>query len=247
MRPMAIAGPRHSQEWDRRLFRVVSILFPLVVLAGFARTYYLSMLLGGPPVKSLLVHAHGAVMTLWIGLFVTQVFLMRAGFRRRHMALGMYGIGLATAVVIVGFFTAVSAAKYGFAAAPPDVPPLVFLVMPLTDLVMFVGLFAAAISFRRRPADHKRLMLLTVINFLPPALARLPHPAVQAAGPVVFFGVPAVLTILLVTSDRFKTGVWNRVFLIGGLALVLSFPLRIVLGNSRLWLAFSQWVTSWAA
>ena len=75
------------------------------------------------------------------------------------------------------------AANTGSPSTPPDVPGLVFLAVPLFDLVMFVLLFGGAIHYRRKPAAHKSLMLLTAINFLPPAIARIPILTLQNLGP----------------------------------------------------------------
>jgi len=152
------------QRSDRRLFAAVAILFPILVLIGFGRTYYLSTLVGGPPVKSLLVHVHGALMTLWIALFVTQVFLIRAHQRALHKVLGWYGVALAGAMVVAGVLTAAAAGKYGSLSAPPEIPPLVFMAIPMTDLLMFVVFFGAAIYWRTRAAaaDFRTARLLGV-------------------------------------------------------------------------------------
>ena len=64
----------------RRFFLIVAVLFPLVVLAGFARTYYLNGILGGPAVPSLLIHLHGITMTAWIILLAVQVWLSFAAW-----------------------------------------------------------------------------------------------------------------------------------------------------------------------
>src|SRR5688572_8254056 len=104
---------------DRRLFAAVAMLFPIIVLIGFARTYYLKAAFGTPPVPSLLVHLHGLVMTAWVLYFVVQVWLIRSKRARVHMSAGMLGIALAIVVIVVGFFTA-AAAAFGSASAPPD-------------------------------------------------------------------------------------------------------------------------------
>ena len=54
------------RSFDRRLFAVATIAFILIVLAGFARTYYLKPYFGGPPLPSLMVHVHGLLMTVWV-------------------------------------------------------------------------------------------------------------------------------------------------------------------------------------
>src|SRR5204863_9382670 len=59
--------------FDRRLFKVAAILFPLFIAAGFARTYYLRGLFDVPPLPSVLVHLPVLVMTVGVVLFVTRV------------------------------------------------------------------------------------------------------------------------------------------------------------------------------
>jgi hypothetical protein len=114
-------------------------------------------------------------------------------------------------------------------------------------MLMFAGLFPAAIYYRKSPATHKRLMLLTAINFLPPGLGRFPFEPFISAGPLLFFGIPALLTILLVSIDTWKNGKLNRVFLIASLILIASYPLRIILSGTGAWMSFATWLTTWAA
>ncbi len=232
---------------ERRLFAAVALVFPIVVLIGFARTYYLRTVLGGPPVPSLLVHAHSALMTAWVAFFIAQVWLIRSKQVRLHMKLGMLGVALGIAMVIVGFFTGVAAAKFGSASTPPGIPPLVFLVVPIVDISLFALFFGGAILYRRRAADHKRLMLLTVLNFLPPAVGRFPLTAITNAGPLFFFGVPTLLAIGLLIYDTRTRGQVNRVFLVGSLVLIASYPLRLVISGTDGWLRFAAWLTTWAA
>lgn len=232
---------------DRTVFLVVAVLFPLAVVIGFGPTYYLRFAFDRPPLPTLLVHVHGLVMTIWVLFFITQVFLIRTRNHKAHMSFGMIGIALAIIVLLVGFFTAASAAKFGSPSSPPDIPPLAFFTVPLTDLLMFAGLFGAAIYFRKRPAVHKRLMLLTVVNFLPPAIARIPVPALQSAGPLLFFGVPVLVLIAFLIFDTRANGKLNKPLLLGSLALIISYPLRIMIGMTSAWLAFAAWITSWAA
>jgi len=229
---------------ERRLFLVAAVLFPLIVLVGFARTYYLKGVFGTPPLASGLVRAHGIVMTAWVALFVTQVALVRSGRIALHRQLGMAGAGLGALVVIVGFFTAVAAAKYGAASTRPNFPPRAHLVVPFFDLVMMVILFGAAIVLRRRPADHKRLMLLTAVNFLPPALARFPIASLLALGPVYFFGVPTVLALGALGYDRWLTGSFNRAMVLGAVLLIASYPCRLMLSGTGAWMGFATWLTT---
>jgi hypothetical protein len=244
---MAVNDPTDLRGSERRLFAAVAVFFVAAVLAGFGRTYYLKFAFGTPPLPGLLVHAHGILMTAWIVFFIAQVWLIRSKRHAVHMRNGMIGAALAVAMIVVGFFTAVAAAKNGAAAAPPDIPPLSFMAVPMFDLVLFALFFGAAIYYRKQPANHKRLLLLTVLNFLPPAIARIPIASLQAYGPLYFFGVPTVLAIGLLIYDTWRNGRLNKVFLAGSVILIASYPLRIMLSATEAWTAFAAWLTPWAA
>ena len=245
---MAMNEPFDWRRSDRRLFALVAVLFPVIILIGFAPTYYLKFAFGNRPLPQL-VHLHGLLMSAWVIYFIAQVWLIRSKNARVHMRIGLAGIPLAIAIIIVGFLTAVAAAKYGPVtdAAPPDIPRLAFMAVPLFDMVVFAGLFAGAIYYRKRPVHHKRLMLLTALNFVPPAIARIPIPALRALGPLFFFGVPTVLAITLLIYDTWRNRKLNVPFLVGILLLIASYPLRIIISGTPEWMAFAAWLTTWAA
>jgi hypothetical protein len=229
---------------ERRIFAAVATLFPLLVLAGFGRTYYLKPFFASPPVPSMLVHLHGVLMTAWIVLFITQVWLISARRIKVHQRLGVAGAILGALIIPVGLMTAIAAGKYGSNSTPPGFPPLQFMIVPFFDLVLFTIFFGGALYYRRRPAEHKRMILLTILNFLPPAIARLPVGALRAAGPLAFFGIPDVLAIAFLIADARANGKVNKVFLWGTLLLIASQPLRIMLAGSAVWLRFATWLTA---
>lgn len=237
-------GTADRHLFDRRLFLAAAILFPLIVLVGFAPTYYLKSLFGTPPLPSAYVHVHGLTMTAWVLLFVAQVRLISARRIRLHQRLGYAGIGLAGLVVITGIPVALRAAKYGSTSTPPDIPPLAFLLIPLFDLVVFALLFGAAVFYRRKPAAHKGLMLLTAISLLPPAVARIPVAALQSLGPLWFFGLPAALAVLCLILDARRYGHLNRVFLAGTLGLIGSYVVRLALMTTGAWMQTAAWLVS---
>lgn len=239
----AVTEAPDKRLWDRRLFLTAAVVFPLVVLAGFARTYYLKGFFEAPPLASPLVHLHGALMTIWVALFGAQVWLISSKRVRVHQRLGYSAIPLAGLIIAVGFVAAVRAAKYGAASAPPAIPRLAFLLVPLSDLVMFAILFGGAVYFRRKPAAHKRLMLLTAINFLPPAVARIPIAPLQAAGPLWFFGFPAAIALLCVGVDAWRHDTLNRIFLAGAALMIASFVARLALMGTDGWMRIAAWLT----
>jgi hypothetical protein len=111
-------------------------------------------------------------------------------------------------------------------------------------MAVFTVLFGAALHYRRRPAEHKRLILLTVLNFFPPAIGRLPLAFIAAAGPLAFFGIPDLLAIVFVIVDARRNGKVNKIFLWGAILLIASHPLRLLLGSSGIWMRFATWATA---
>lgn len=230
-------------QFDRRTFLATAIVFPLIVLLGFGRSYYLKGLTGAPPLASNLVHLHGLLMTAWVVLFVTQVFLISSKQVRLHQRLGYGVIGLAALIIATGVPTAVRAAKYGAASTPPEIAPLSFLVVPMFDLLVFALLFGAAIYYRRTPAAHKSLMFLTAVNLLPPALGRVAIAPLQALGPLWFFGFPTLLALAGLGLNARRYGRVNKVFLAGTVLLLASYVVRLAVMSTGPWLTFATWLT----
>ena len=95
-------NPNIQRASDRRLYIWFVVLIPLIVLVGFARTYYLKGFFGNPPLPGLLVHVHGLVMTSWVVLFIAQVSLVATRRTKTHQRLGVLGAILSGVVVVVG-------------------------------------------------------------------------------------------------------------------------------------------------
>jgi uncharacterized membrane protein YozB (DUF420 family) len=227
--------------FDRRLFFWVAVAFIVVSVIGFARTYYLVPFLGGTPLRTV-THIHGVVMTLWMALFAAQVYLIRSKNIKTHMRLGTASVVLAIVVIVVGIMTAIAAASSGSATAPADIPPLQFMIVPLGDILVFAVLFGAAFYYRKNAANHKRLMLLTVFNFVPPAFGRI-TPMVDALGPLWFYGVPALILLIVLGIDTWKNGKLNKAFLLGTIFLIGSQIFRLAFMGSEAWMGVARWLT----
>lgn len=240
---MAINDTASRRAFERTFFLWIAILFPLTVLIGFAPTYYLKPLFATPPVPRFLVHVHGFVMAAWVALFIAQVYFIRSTRIKVHQRLGLLSIILAAIIFITGLATAVAAAKYGSNSMPPGVKPLEFLVVPFFDVIVFAVLFAAAVYYRRNAPNHKRLMLLTVLNFLPPAIARFPFGLTESYGPLWFFGVPDLLAVMFVVVDTWRNKKLNTVFLAGAIFMIASHWLRLPFSTTSVWLSFATWLT----
>lgn len=232
-----VRRPRHV---DRGLFLAAAIGFPLLVLIGYFKSYYFSAFFDVRPVANALVHAHGVVMTLWVVYFVSQVALIRSRNVKLHMTMGLAGIALALIVIVVGMATAVDA-QLVRGAAPPGENPHAFFVLPVSDMTLFAIFFAGAVYFRKRPSEHKSLMLLTAIAFLPAALFRIP--AVPPEYAMLWaFGVPALIALACLAWHSWKHGKVNRVFALGVSLIFVAIPLRTLLMGSKIWLDLMAWL-----
>jgi hypothetical protein len=224
-----------------RLFYVgMAVLFGITVFAGFSRTYFLKAYYGSPKL-SLLLHIHGVVFTSWILLFLAQTTLVASRRTDIHRRLGVLGGVLAALVVILGTTTAILRVKGG-AAPIPGVSPLSFLAIPLFDMVVFAALVGAALYFRHRADVHKRLMTLATISLLSAPIARLPF-ALLRAGPPAFFGLTDLFILACIVYDLATRRRVHPATIWGGLLIVASQPLRLMISGTPAWLAFASWIT----
>ena len=224
---------------DRRFFMSMAVAIAAIVFAGFAPTFYLRPAFQSdslPPVFAI----HGTVFTAWIVLLVVQTALISARRTAVHRKLGVVGGGLAVLMLIVGYMAAVTAARRGF-STPGLPPPLVFFAVPLLDMVVFPLLVGAALYYRRTPAAHKRLMLLSTIAILPAAVARLP--GVLPYGPLMFFGLTNILVAAMLVYDWITLGRVHPATIWGSLLFILSQPLRIAISGTDAWLKVAHWLT----
>lgn len=152
---------------------------------------------------------------------------------------------MAIAVVILGMWGSLIAARRptGFIDAP--VSPLQFLAVPLSLLLLFSIFFILAILRRRDAQTHKRCMVLASLSLVEAAVGRWPLAFLRKASLLPFFS-PLDLTVdlfllPLIWWDRHSRRWLHRVTLWGGLALILIHPLRLMLAGTATWQRFAAW------
>lgn len=246
--PEALRTPRRG-GW---FFVGMAVAAAVTVFLGFARTYYLKSVFPTPPFPPLF-HLHGALFTAWMLLLVLQVSLAASRRIALHRRVGLIGGLLVAPMLVTGSMAAIAAARgQGPISAAvargeltrvgPGFPPLEGMVVPLTTMLLF-GVFAGAgLSYRKRPDVHKRLMLLATIAMLPAAIGRAMARLFGIANPALFFGATGLFVLAIVIYDRRSLARVHPVTLWGGLALMLSFPARLALGKTDLWLGFAAWL-----
>jgi hypothetical protein len=107
---------------------------------------------------------------------------------------------------------------------------------------VFAALVGMGFFYRRRPELHMRLVVVSTITILPPAIARWPW-AWVAHHPLRFFGVADLILLACVLYDILRTHRLNPVYLWGGSFSFLSHPFRLEFGQTQAWMAFARWIT----
>ena len=182
------------------------------------------------------VVAHGILFSSWVVFFLVQAALAASGRIKLHRRLGVTAAGLAVIMVVTTPPMAIALAKRGL---PPG-QPLEFLLVILSDLLLFTIFVAAGMYNRRRSETHKRLKLLARVSILPPSNSRWPI-AVKHPAPVII-GIMLVFLAAAPISDLLFRRRLSRVSLWGGLAVLVSLPLRFAVAQTAAWHALANWL-----
>jgi len=190
---------KYNLRHDNRFFAGMAAISLVAIFVGFARTYYLAGVFKAP-LPNLLVHIHGAVFSLWLLLFITQISLITVHRVDMHRRLGMFGFGLACLMVLLGVLVATD--RLVRHAADPGTETVeevrAFYAIPLADMLMFSTFVYLGFRNRAHAAVHKRLMLFATFALLDAGFDRwsifdpYPLPVVHV---VSFFPLLAVLMV----------------------------------------------------
>jgi len=239
-RPSGKASMRKPSN-EQVFFTALAATLFLAVLIGFGRTYYLRALLPPPqPIvlpPTALVHVHAILFSGWILLFMVQTCLVAAGRRDLHMKLGLAGLPMVLSMLVVGTLTGLNLAKR-LAGLPMD--PFMMMALPLMAMAGCGVLFLAALALRRRPAAHKRLMILGMAAMIGAAFARMPWIPFMVGS----FFLPNIYTLALIAWDVATRRRPHLSTLLGGLVVLAATVGILFVWQTPAWLAFARWAAS---
>lgn len=228
----SVSGARTRRR--RSFYVTVAFVLAMVVLVGFAPTYYLRDS-GLGPLKPVLA-VHGAVFTVWLGIFLAQPLLVWAGRTDLHRKLGWFAAAWAALMVVLGVAAGLDTLRNGVAPVGADIRQ--FAMLPFGDIAIFAGLVGAAVWLRRRPEWHKRLMVMSAVSLLTPAIARFPMVLTSPMAPIIFLGATAAAAAAVIAFDWAAHGKPHPANLIGGAIVGLGKPvLLFAVAVSPPWLA----------
>lgn len=160
---------------ERRFYSGMAIMIIVIVVIGFAPSFYLRGLVHYPrpnPSISPLVLLHGVMFSAWMLIFLMQARLIARGSRDLHMKLGR--LSMVFAASLVPLMIATTIGQVARANQPPGFTPLGWTAVPAFIIPVFATLIWGGWIWRRDSQAHKRFMLAAAILMVDPALGRIP-------------------------------------------------------------------------
>jgi hypothetical protein len=222
-----VRGPRAD-----RFAVAMALAIAVIVAYGFSFTVRDNLLAPASPRPSVL-YVHAAVFSAWLLLFAIQAALVLSRRVDLHVRLGRAGLVLGGLVSVLGVATAFAMARFHVAHGETDVAES--LPVPLWDMVCFTTCFVLAAVLRRRPAWHRRLMLLATIALSAAAFGRIP---LLDHAEWFYSGVDALIIVAAV-RDRWAEGRVHPVYRAALPAFVVGQAIVASVRWSPGWLAFA--------
>lgn len=217
------------QQPHRHPFALLwAVLAAALVMTGFTRTFFLP-LVAGRFHAPWFVYVHGTLFLAWIALLCIQASLVLAHRTPVHRRLGLVAMGLIPLMAVSAVAVASWATARDFRAGGGDAV-IAFYYGELLDVLMFAGFATLAILWRRRPAFHRRLILLATLAILGAAVGRVPVLGAYANY------VTLALTLALLAHDRLTASRLHPVTVYGGVVFVMGIFTEDLIGATRPWL-----------
>lgn len=217
-----LSGTPRAHAIDRWIYVFTAASFIVIVLAGFVPSSLdkiAAVQAGQRPPFPMVLHVHAALMGSFLILLLAQTTLVAVGKCDLHRRLGLLGMVVAPALVVVGFIL-VPTTYHGIwgaaQAAPPEMREQLQPVLRQVENIMLLQLrigilfpLFLLIGLRARGREaglHKRMMILATAMALPAGIDRIPWL------PTTFPGSPlsADLYTLLAVSPMFAWDVFRN-------------------------------------
>ena len=166
--------------------------FFVVVIACFYQSYFgefpdfqnvISPIGNVPITITTTTHFHATMVVMWLLLLIIQPFLIVQKKVALHRLLGKVSYFI-VALMVLSFVLIINQEH----SREKNIP---VFAANLFDFPVFVVFYSLAIYYRKKPAYHARFMVMSVIPFINPALARflIPGLPVQLGLWLLFFVV----------------------------------------------------------
>lgn len=195
----------------------------LMVFVGFFKTYFVKF----PNFEGFTtaLHFHGFMVLIWLGMLIIQPILIKRNKLALHRIIGKLSY-LVFPLMVISMIILI---RINFMKNIP-VPEgaLDTNLIGIADMTFFIPCYVLAMYFRKNVKYHPRLMVLSVLPFINPALGRL-----QLPGPILAI---AIMIGLLIYEKKH-----NKVYmpyLVALSAYIFIYVFYLVLIDSDDWKAF---------
>jgi hypothetical protein len=239
MSTVITAETRPVSSFRPSFFFWMTLLMAFFVFGGFGMTYWYPMAAGTFPPAPPVVHLHGATYFSWIVLLLVQATLVNTRRVALHRSLGMFGIALATLVIVMGSLITILGAS---TVVEPVGNHGIFL--GITAVSGFGILFTLAIRNTRRPDVHRRLILFAMLPLLPPGIHRLYMvPLGMETFPVVaMYATLNTMALAILIHEWRTTGKIDKYSLVGAGWIVMQQILHAALINTAFFGSVVLWL-----
>jgi len=166
-----------------------------VTLIGFWRTFFAIL-----PSVDLAHQLHGWTATGWLVLVLTQAWLIRSRRHRLHRILGWSSLVLFTLLLASAWrMLAIMLSGHSHVPVPYDFAKL-FALSDVTAVPLMIIAYGAAIVLRKDRHIHSRLISVTLMAGLLPAIARMFNLVWTGPEGLIFAMHPTYLFVLVVLA-----------------------------------------------
>jgi hypothetical protein len=219
----------------RYFFVAMAFLFLIISVAGFVPNY-LDMYAGTFPIHWL-AHVHGALMTSWLLVFITQTMLAANGRLKFHRQLGQFSVVLGALIWISMWAVSIRV----LIGDNPPVDSILFDVL-LTEfygIALFGLFFTWGILVRKNGAAHKRLVFLATLVLIQAGIDRIHWLPMFGIGyPLVFFLYLDSMVVALFIYDLIVLKRIHKITCIGALLYAVVQSTVVILWGSPGWHSF---------
>jgi hypothetical protein len=223
---------------DRYFYSITSFVMVLLTLIGFHSFYLGGREVGGNPIPQpilTLVIIHGIALSVWVFLFFVQSVLIASRNRQLHMKLGWAAAAVALVIAVSGPLVAIAAPRLNPGAHLFGMTYRQFILPMLTEIAVFTVFVSLGLSFRKRPAIHRSMMLLATLSIISGATSRTDF--IRAifghGGWVGLFGPALVMGVAVMVIRTMTTRPFDRWFAAGlaGMAFVYIAAMNLAVGE----------------
>lgn len=236
-----------STFFRRYIYVLLGVAALVIVHIGFARTY-IAPVLSGTYTGRKVLHAHGAIFMAWVILCIVQPFLIQKKQIQLHRKIGVYGAVLGGLVTLMGLYIGISGAHTNM-ARDGEQAVKAFLLIPITDMILFPLFVTLAIRNVKNPESHKRYILLATLSILPAATGRIMPLFSWWTGNIVIdtvleLSIMEITLYLGIIYDIIVRKKIHPVYIWGGLLVLFIHAFRGWASNTETWLSISNWIVN---